>query len=331
MEENPLVSICMPAYNAAKYIEETISSVVDQSYPNWELIIVDDGSTDNTIEVVKNKFESDSRIRVYSQKNAGAGAARNKAYHFSKGSLIKFLDADDLLNVTALESQVFFALIAPTSIISGKWARFYSSKDEIVEPVPEKHLWRTLSGIDWITESLKDGPNMTQPGIFLIPRSLIEKSGLWLEELSTGPCDDMEFFTRLMLNSTNVTFSKNSILYYRSGLNGSLSTVRSRKSIEAYFKTIELTIELIFKTDQTEKSKVAIGNLLQNFIFNIFPHHFDLEKKAKELKQKYGATATMLPPLGKITSILSLFLGWKTAKTIRGFINLSLFSTINHK
>ncbi|MGI6469954.1 MAG: glycosyltransferase family 2 protein, partial [Paludibacteraceae bacterium] len=104
MENNPLISVIMPLYNAALYVEEAIQSVVNQTYTDWELIIVDDGSTDDSLAVVK-RYESD-KIRVYTQPNSGACVARNKALSLAQGAFVKFLDADDLVAPDCLEKQV---------------------------------------------------------------------------------------------------------------------------------------------------------------------------------------------------------------------------------
>lgn len=105
---NDLVSVIMPSYNTAKYIAETIDSVLAQTYQNWELIIVDDCSTDNTDEVVE-KFLKDSRIRYFkNERNMGAAASRNKALREAKGKWIAFLDSDDLWESEKLENQIRF-------------------------------------------------------------------------------------------------------------------------------------------------------------------------------------------------------------------------------
>ena len=105
---NGLVSIIMPSYNTANYIGESINSVINQSYKNWELIIVDDCSTDNTDEVIKD-FLKDSRIKYLKNKeNSGAAISRNKALRMAKGEWIAFLDSDDLWNHKKLEKQIKF-------------------------------------------------------------------------------------------------------------------------------------------------------------------------------------------------------------------------------
>ena len=105
--EKDLVSIIMPSYNTAPYIRETIQSVLDQTYQNWELIIVDDCSTDNTDGVVASI--KDDRIRyLKNEKNSGAAVSRNRALREAEGRWIAFLDSDDVWMPDKLEKQVSF-------------------------------------------------------------------------------------------------------------------------------------------------------------------------------------------------------------------------------
>ena len=109
LEKKPLVSIVTPSYNAENYIEETIRSVVEQSYENWELLIVDDISTDGTLDIIKRYANEDKRIKYYVLKEkGGASLARNKAIRESNGKYIAFLDADDVWKADKLEKQVEF-------------------------------------------------------------------------------------------------------------------------------------------------------------------------------------------------------------------------------
>lgn len=103
-----LVSIIMPSWNTARWIGESIQSVLDQTYQNWELIIVDDCSTDNTDEIV-NSFK-DSRIKYFkNETNSGAALTRNRAIRESRGEWIAFLDSDDLWKPNKLEKMITFA------------------------------------------------------------------------------------------------------------------------------------------------------------------------------------------------------------------------------
>lgn len=103
----PLVSIIMPSYNSAKTILESINSVIEQTYTNWELLITDDGSVDNTVELLHELELSDSRINVVVNKcNKGAGFSRNQSIKRSRGKYISFLDADDIWSPNKLSAQV---------------------------------------------------------------------------------------------------------------------------------------------------------------------------------------------------------------------------------
>ena len=107
-KQSGLVSIIMPTYNCGRFISETINSVIDQTYTNWELIISDDASTDNTEEVVK-KYLKDERIKyIKFDKNMGAAAARNNSMKLAKGEYMAFLDSDDLWKKDKLERQLEF-------------------------------------------------------------------------------------------------------------------------------------------------------------------------------------------------------------------------------
>lgn len=106
---NPLISIITPAYNAARFIGETIESVLKQTYTNWEMVIVDDRSTDKTVQIVEEYQKKDQRIKLIQlEENSGSAVARNTAMENSAGQFIAFLDSDDMWYPTKLERQLRF-------------------------------------------------------------------------------------------------------------------------------------------------------------------------------------------------------------------------------
>lgn len=109
MENQPLVSVIMPCYNMEKFIAYTIQSVQGQTYPHWELCIVDDASTDKTAEIVKNIQNQDDRIHfIIKSKHSGIADTRNQCLNMAKGRFLAFLDADDLWHPEKLEQQLQF-------------------------------------------------------------------------------------------------------------------------------------------------------------------------------------------------------------------------------
>lgn len=109
MNTQPLVSIITPVYNSSSFLEETIRSVISQTYTNWEHILVDDGSTDNSVEIIKNLASTEPRIKLLQlHSNQGSGPARNLAIKEAKGKYIAFLDSDDIWHTEKLEKHVAF-------------------------------------------------------------------------------------------------------------------------------------------------------------------------------------------------------------------------------
>ena len=102
-----LVSIITPSYNSSSFIVETIEGIINQTYPNWELLITDDCSTDDSVKIIDSYIQKDSRIKLYKlEKNSGAGVCRNKSIEMAKGRFIAFCDSDDVWMPQKLEKQL---------------------------------------------------------------------------------------------------------------------------------------------------------------------------------------------------------------------------------
>lgn len=124
---NNLISIITPNFNSEKFISQTINSAINQTYTNWEMIIVDDVSTDNSVAIITSFCKQDSRIKLHQlPKNSGAAIARNKAISLAKGNFIAFLDSDDLWLPKKLELQLDFML-------NNNYALSYTSYEVIDE------------------------------------------------------------------------------------------------------------------------------------------------------------------------------------------------------
>ncbi len=123
-DTQPTVSVVMPCYNASLYLREAIESVLSQTYQDWELLIVDDGSTDNSKQIAQECTLKDKRIRLIEQPNGGACRARNNGIEHAQGMYIKFLDADDVLCPDCLEEQVQqIAELQPNQIPFGDYGQ----------------------------------------------------------------------------------------------------------------------------------------------------------------------------------------------------------------
>lgn len=133
---DPLVSIVTPVYNAGFFLTETIKTVQDQTYQNWELILVDDVSSDDSIEIIKKAQKNDKRIKLIRLKtNSGAAKARNAATESANGRYVAFLDADDLWNPKKLRVQVDYAYKNGASFVYSSYQFADESGIAVADPV----------------------------------------------------------------------------------------------------------------------------------------------------------------------------------------------------
>ena len=145
--ECPLVSVLMTAFNREKYISEAIESVVNSTYNNWELIIVDDRSSDLTFDIAKKYAMQDERIRVYrNDVNLGDYPNRNKAAEYAKGEYLKYLDADDVIYSHGLEVMVNSMLKYPGAALGLSYKMFDPIKPLPIEVSPDHVFEQTFFG-----------------------------------------------------------------------------------------------------------------------------------------------------------------------------------------
>jgi teichuronic acid biosynthesis glycosyltransferase TuaG len=144
--EKGLVSIITPMYNGERFIAQTMDSVLSQSYSNWEMIVINDGSKDKGADVVLRYSRRDERIRLVDQVNAGCGAARNNGIRQAKGQYIALLDADDTWNNNFLESQIGLMKEKGAQLVYSSHTRIDENSKECLKPyiVPEKITYRDM-------------------------------------------------------------------------------------------------------------------------------------------------------------------------------------------
>lgn len=183
--ENPLISVITPCYNYGKFLPECLDSLQFQSYSNWECIIINDGSVDDTEEVALKYANSDPRIKYVYQKNAGLPAARNTALKIAKGNYIQLLDADDLLEPEKFATQLsLFKSHQTVDLIYSSMVIFYSdknSREHIPFVVASNPVFASGKYQDIIDPLLKDV--FFLPGCAIFSRRMFDKVGLFNEEL----------------------------------------------------------------------------------------------------------------------------------------------------
>jgi glycosyltransferase involved in cell wall biosynthesis len=280
----PLVSILIPAYNAEAWISDTLRSAIAQTWERKEIIVVDDGSKDQTLAVAR-QFESD-QLKVVTQKNQGAAATRNNAFAMSKGDYVQWLDADDLMGPQKTASQIEAAERSGSrrTLISGAWARFMHRPYRA--EFRSSPLWEDLLPAEWFMRKMERNIYM-QTATWLVSRELAEAAGPWDTRLLGD--DDGEFFCRVLLASNGTRFVKESKIYYREAGTSSLSYIgHSDRKLEAQWLSMKLHIGYLRSLVDDARARAGCVTYLQNWMVFFYPQRLDLFKEAEDLAKSLG-------------------------------------------
>ncbi len=303
----PLVSICIPCHNAAPWLEPALESVVQQTYGNIEIIVADNGSTDDSSKILS-RFALEHDVLVIKGEYRNPAASRNEAFKKSRGTYVKFFDTNDLLSPMIVEEQVARLKGTSRSIASAEWGRFYENDLASYRANPES-VSRDISGPGWLSESFVDARPMMQSGIFLIPRGMIEDHGDWDEKLTH--MDDFEFFSRLFSQADEILFTPESALYYRSSLRSKFC----RTEIKSAFHALDQGILHLMKVRDSKAARLGCANLMQDFIYTYYPEHPEFLDRATAIVNELGGSKIEPDGPPRFQKLRKYF-GWKLARRI---------------
>jgi glycosyltransferase involved in cell wall biosynthesis len=305
----PLVSILIPAFNAQDWIAETLESAIAQTWSEKEIIVVNDGSTDQTSAIAE-RFEP-AGVRIVTQKNQGAAAARNTAFSLSHGDYIQWLDADDLLSPDKIARQVTVLQegAGKRALLSSAWGLFMH-RHHRAKFVPSS-LWCDLSPAEWMIRQMEDNVYM-QTATWLVSRELTEAAGPWDTRLLGD--DDGEYFSRVLLASEGTRFVPEARVYYRMAGSKSLSYIgRSDKKREAQWLSMQLHIQYLRSVDDSKRARAACVNYLQEWMTAFYPERLDIFEEAEQLARELGGHLEAPILSWKYSWIRAIF-GWPSAK-----------------
>ncbi len=219
LKSDPLISVVIPCYNSEQFIGETVESALAQTFKNYEVILIDDGSTDKTPEILKS-FERQERIRVVYSRHRGASAARNEGTQFAKGEFFQYLDSDDLLPEEALAKRVQVITQSHADVVYSDWQRFKVSASGEMQK---------LEIVTGTIEQIHSDPQIAvftdfwaPPAALLYRRNIVEKIGGWNESLPV--IQDARFLLDAALHGARFARCPGVGAYYRQHDSGSVST-----------------------------------------------------------------------------------------------------------
>lgn len=281
--KRPLVSIIVPCYNVEKYIEKGLESVYNQSFTNWECIIINDGSIDNTETEIQKWVKKDNRFKLISQKNKGLSGARNTGLKYVNGDCIYFYDPDDLLDKNCLINltQLFNSDI---DIIIGKSAQVYDQTTNVIDTLEHYNVTeKPITNKNFIEFSLKNPFNVvawnklynTQ---FVVANELRFKDGIVHE-------DELWFFQTMSVART-IVFNSEITYYYNIGNQTSITKNYSLYNLKSYLTVIENIFSDHYVTEINEERKLIAGTYILKFQITVISAFFRFLKKNKNISFK---------------------------------------------
>lgn len=272
----PKISVIMPVYNKVKYIEKTVNSILNQIYNDFELIIVDDGSTDGS-EIICDKFaKQDSRVRVFHIKNGGVSNARNIGIDKAKGDYIQFIDSDDFVNNEMFKDLFNIVETYKPDIIINGISKVDCNGNEIIQILPE------MSGVKNKYDLMNNFVEVQRTtGIYgcvsnkLIKKSIIDNNKLRFD-INIWLAEDLDFYLELYNYTSKIYFHKKSYYYYLQEAENS-STTSGKKNNYLIQAKIILKEKKMLETNNSlnENNLKNVDIIITNFIMSHIYDKFD--------------------------------------------------------
>lgn len=333
MEKQAKISIIVPVYNAADYIEKCIGSIQAQSIKELQIILVNDGSTDNSLEICRSLKKMDERIELVHQENSGASAARNEGMRYAKAQWVMFVDSDDWLEEGALETLYAEASHADSDIVMGMIVNNYSFSEQDAISMKKKvyrydmtkyrvAFWggctiepQVFASV--FPEKMKHLPFLGSPCAKIYRRSLLEQSkAAFLKNIHYG--EDTIFNMDVLGMARSVYYVSAPVYHYRMRA-GSLSTGRIEEKYTQY-------------TDYVRESENCIRRLHipQSEEFLTY-RSLDLVQMIWELAEMYGMAMKSGKDLSEYTKLLKSFAENPACKKAMARLTLEQLPDKKHK
>ena len=279
-----LVSIIIPIYNVEKYLEKCIKSIINQTYRNLEIILINDGSTDESANICEKYKNQDNRIVFINKKNGGAASAKNEGLKVAKGDYITFVDSDDFIELDMIEYMVNTIKKYNSDIVQCNFTNLYKNTEKFKQ---DKIIEQKITSKDFLELFLTKWDS----SLFwnkLFKREVIEN--IFFKE---GRCIDDEFFTyKCVINSKNIVTSNKIVYNYRMRKSGVMKSESSQKQIlkdriDYLYERYELVTQIYEDLDD-----IFLENLLTYYLIISSNHYIDknildyMKNKLKLIKGK---------------------------------------------
>ncbi|MBI2258988.1 MAG: glycosyltransferase [Flavobacteriia bacterium] len=302
-------------YNASQTIVETVNSVCKQSYTEIEIIIIDDASTDNSLELLS-QFKKPKIQIIQNKNNKGASFCRNLGLKNSKGAFIQFVDSDDILHRDKILNQINSIDLTDKNVLDSSIlsSHFYYFDKTISDKKSSKYEnnFRDYMPLEWLIAANYDKV-MFPPIAWLIPKNIIEKAGFWDESISYN--DDTEFFCRVLLNANKIVHVPESICFYRTNNPNSYGSQRTKKAILSEWKVNTCLVRHLLNAKNDDSIRKSLAYRISKFYYSIYPEHHEIHKEIENLLKDLNVEYPKIFGNGFFSKLAKL-IGWKITKRL---------------
>lgn len=266
MKNNIKLSVIIPVYNVENYVEECILSVLNQSVNDMEVIVVDNGSTDNSMKIIKDI--NDKRVKIYSIEQCGLGAARNYGLGVSNGKYVAFMDSDDfLINKNAYHDMINRLEKSNEVFITAKAKYYYEDGTFKSMEKNNNNIFKNkqLTSKEYLLESIKSNRIYVVVWLSIYNRSFLIDNNLFFKE---GILHEDELFTnKLLLKLDNILLFDEEIYGYRQRKGSIMNQMNEKRINDIYYVCLELNKE--FKSIKDDELRKCMINYISESAFNV--------------------------------------------------------------
>ena len=304
------ISVLIPAYNAAAFLEETLRSAASGLSSEDEIIVVDDHSQDNTAKIAQSVLgDFACQSNIVQNEGKGACRARNHALTLASGKWVQWLDADDL--IPGDKWKHVLPIAENGALVCCPWRPFRESVPSgLINDGRDWSLTPKHETAEWLAED-----RMMIPAAWFGERTLFKSTKGWDESLLVN--QDGEYFARVIRQASIVRFTNATEVYYRRGLVHSVSTFTADKA-DSLFRSTASMVETALSLEDSQRMRQMASNRWQHFIYTSYPYNPDHIKEAKKRLSSLPTPNLNNPLLvSKTSRLIARILGWKTLTRIR--------------
>lgn len=280
--QQPLISIVVPVYNTEAYLVRCVESVLRQTYQNWELLLIDDGSTDRSTEICDSYAEQDQRIRVFHQSNRGLSAARNLGMLHKNGEYLTFLDSDDCLADCALERMFSVLISAKVDVVVCGYVRFSENTELTKLSIQNESLeYEVFDNLSFLRKIILDEKR------YQMACAKLYNSNILTAQFPVGKCHEDEYWTYQIIDQASKIAEINNPLYFYYVRAGSITQARfSLRRLDGFFALRERHAYL-------SKNQPSLAVLSAKSLFGACMYHYQMLLAHKEVDPN-GEWRTMI-------------------------------------